>query len=161
MKNAIAKTFGIIGLSIEIAVAVGFGAFVILIRLPDSPIHQGIGLAWLAVLWLLLRVSLLFYLIDGFFSLVRSCRRIDPVFNTVLFLTTLLANIYDFALPYIASFFLKNDLAVPALFSNAVLCLGAILYLAIPILEIISIVRLVKKPINNGIKETDLRKNCR
>ena len=141
MKRVTTKMFGIIGLLIDFLIVVGFGVLILLCNLPSDPIHQGTGLAWMAILFLLVYVSLLFYLVDGIFSLVKSCRRIDPVFNTVLFLTALLANICGFG----ALCALQIDSALITRFPEIFLRLGAALHLAIPALEIISIDRLVKK----------------
>lgn len=137
MRSILTKVPAMIAMVIGVLVALGFGVLMFLLPLENSVIHPGVGFAWLVFDFLFIALTLILYMNDAILSIIKSCMGIDPIFNIVLsstiFVTIIVSLILILCLPIIH--------AVVILILWGLLCL---LYLAIFILEIISIVKHAK-----------------
>ena len=154
MKRVRTKLFALIAMVNVVFAVISFCVVLCLARLDASPpiIDRGEGLAWLVLDFLLVFLSLPLYFGDGILSFVKSCMKIDSKFNMVLSLTIFVESIISVIIAYSA---IKD---IPIIESPVLIELWALLYLAIFVLEIISIVRHIKmQSSENGVIESDLQ----
>ena len=128
MKSIWTKVPAIVGRVLSVRAWLGFALFLILISLEDSPIHLGIGLAWLTVEFILTVCGLCLLLLDAVFSFIKCFMKIDRGFNLALSLAVL-------GLIALLCFVVIKYLYL-------ILCL--LISLAIIALEIVSFVRHIK-----------------
>ena len=130
MKETSIKTQAIIGMIISL-VSFSFMIASLVVMLTETPVDEGVSRSF--ALWvfgmIVAYLSLIFYLVDAVLSVIKIFYKIHPVFNTVL--AIMLIGAIPMAL------FVGGGLGINIYIWNAY-------YLAIFVLEIVSIVKHVK-----------------
>ena len=134
MKSTFTKTPAVIAMCISVLVAIGLGVMMFLIFLENTFMHQGMVLAWITFDLIFFILSLFLYAIDAVLSVIKSCMKIAPTFNIALSSTIFCEIIVTFIMFF--STMLKS--------TSLVFWLWGLLYLAIFILEILSIAQHIK-----------------
>ena len=83
------KIFAKIGVTMSILCVAAFALFAISFLWMDDTLAQGMGWFFVAFVWIVGGGSLLCYFVDAILSIVKICKKIDPIFNAALVLTIL------------------------------------------------------------------------
>lgn len=140
MKSVAVKIPGIIGTGISLAVIIGFAFFFSVHTHTD----QGTGLAWIALEAIAVMASIPFYVADFVLSFIKIFLKIDRVFDIML---SVLLFCMLFCLAAMSIVIHSDDVTDIGIVASEVvsvsLVLFCVIYCAMPVLEIISVVRLV------------------